>query len=231
MKKIALFVLFIVILPFSICWAKDWKLYYTEGDVEFYYKPVKKIDKDIIEVKRRTVLTGGTTVITHERINCRTGEWYHISTEIFGLRSVKRPGSQKWHRPDPEDEGRQELMKVVCGDKPKPFRGKAPSTLKEERLKAFDNLLSSGPWKHIYAGAYLEPAVSAKKLTIFVSDRWHNLSKDKREAFARECFRNFSKLFEVLEEKPEDYRIEYQHALSNRVVATWDPLRGFRARR
>lgn len=99
-------------------------------------------------------------------------------------------------------------------------------TIYKERFEGFNKLQSQSNRKYIHAGA----KQSGKELILFVTDKWHTLSPDMKEAYAKESMMLFMGIggARQIKEKPEDYSLEIRHDRSNRLLATWDALWGFK---
>lgn len=96
----------------------------------------------------------------------------------------------------------------------------------KERLESFNKVQGTNNRKHIHAGARQE----GNKLVFLVSDRWHGLSSDMKEAYVRESMMLFMGMggARQISEKADDYTLEIRHSRSDRMVAKWDSLWGFK---
>jgi hypothetical protein len=98
--------------------------------------------------------------------------------------------------------------------------------IRSERFNGVNDLLGSGKWRGVHAGMRL----NGKKLTLLVSDQWHLLSHDRKEAYFKDAYVLFFSIGKVrnIDEKPDDYEMDVRHSESGRVLATWGSLFGFR---
>lgn len=96
----------------------------------------------------------------------------------------------------------------------------------KERLESFNKVQSANSRKHIHAGARQE----GSKLVFIVSDRWHDLSDDMKEAYVRESMKLFMGMggARQIVEKVDNYTLEIRHSRSDRMLAKWDSLWGFK---
>lgn len=108
--------------------------------------------------------------------------------------------------------------------------GKLPDVtlrnIHKERLESFNKVQSANNRKHIHAGARQE----GNKLVFIVNDRWHDLSNDMKEAYLRESMMLFMGMggARQIVEKADDYTLEIRHSRSDRILAKWDSLWGFK---
>ncbi|MDR3684761.1 MAG: hypothetical protein P4L11_13620 [Geothrix sp.] len=93
-----------------------------------------------------------------------------------------------------------------------------------QRLETFNDLESDNVDKAYFRGVQQ----AGDKVVIRIADRWHLLSKDRREALAKGMFKRWFMLGAPLglHEKPGAYHFEFRHAESDRLLATWDGLSG-----
>lgn len=99
-----------------------------------------------------------------------------------------------------------------------------PQSQEANRLEVFNDLESNNLNKPYYRGV----SVRGNVVIIRLSDRWHRLSRDNQEALCKNLFTLWFALGSVrkLNEKPDDFKFEFRHANSDRVLATWNGLTG-----
>lgn len=107
---------------------------------------------------------------------------------------------------------------------PSPEVKQTNPTLEADRLNAFNDLESNNVDRPFYRGV----EVRGRQVTIKIADAWHLLSRDRKEAL---CHGMFSRWFALggprgIKEDSSDFRFQFRHAESGRVIATWDSLSG-----
>lgn len=96
----------------------------------------------------------------------------------------------------------------------------------KERLDSFNKLQSSNNRRHIHAGV----KQNGNELILLVTDKWHSISSDMKETYVKESMMLFMGMGGArnIPEKPDDYAVEVRHSSSNRLLATWNSLWGFK---
>jgi len=133
------------------------------------------------------------------KVVSRHGDW--VQVDVFG----RSPWVQSKH---------------VAGT----LRTEALSHKLQERLQTFDSLQSTGPLGRIHAGVEQR----GNRLSLIVSDQWHGLRRDEKEAYIRDSLQLFFGMGgpRSIPEKPGDYKVEIRDHSTDALLATWDDWNG-----
>jgi hypothetical protein len=96
----------------------------------------------------------------------------------------------------------------------------------QDRMDVFNSTMTDNKWRGMYAGARYNNSV----LVVLVNDTWHLASEDAQQGWTMNVVRLWVSLGAVryLDESLNNLDVEIRHVDSNRVLAKWNSIRGFR---